>query len=491
MATHAAILGVIVAVSLIRWRLMRGSNYPTGIDGGNWLAFGHAILGEHIRSSTLAYPPVVPLLAVACEWMLGLYAGVQALAFASAAAPALGTYVLLYGWGLRWRAVLLAGFLAASAATGEAMAWGGYPQLIGLGILPLFILALDRFLTSRSLVSALPPAFLLLASLATSDLIGPITVLVGSLYLVVRYVDLARRHEGNSGRNVLLGMGLSVLLALLMTPTYFGLVGGASSNEHAKLASQQSIASAISALNAVAQDLPSFWLAALLLAILSPLVLAMRGDRRLALLSASILVPSIALLVGAGERRIADLFPLGIIAGLGAWSEMISRTPQWGARAITAAVVTFLAVDVLIGTQYYAIQRNNYAVLNTGLVRGLDRLVAMSGSQQIIAVSPAPNDWALGWWVEGAARRPTVYAGDPIWLNYADEKARNAIANRIFSPQNNFELSRQEARDAGARYLFVDKGWSEYQTWASHGLRDDPAAIVYENESVLIISAGG
>src|SRR5207253_2259002 len=103
-----------------------------GIDGGNWLALGHSLFGEHIRSETIQYPPIVPLLAVAAEIPFGPYGGLQAIAYVSALAPMLGAYIYLYNSGLRWRAVVLSSFLGWSSATGDAMAWGGYPQLLGL-----------------------------------------------------------------------------------------------------------------------------------------------------------------------------------------------------------------------------------------------------------------------------------------------------------------------------------------------------------------------
>ena len=153
-ASHVVFVGVIAAVAFIRWRLLQYTPYPTGLDGGNWLAFGHAIFGEHIRSSSLAYPPLVPVVMVGLERVLGTYGSIQAMAFAAAAAPAIGAYLLLYGWGLGWRSAVLAGFLAPSAGTGEAMAWGGYPQLVGIGLLPVFVLLLDRFLVARDFRTA-------------------------------------------------------------------------------------------------------------------------------------------------------------------------------------------------------------------------------------------------------------------------------------------------------------------------------------------------
>jgi hypothetical protein len=432
------------------------------------------------------YPPVVPVIAVGLERIFGTYGAVNALAFAAAAAPAAGTYVLLHAWGLGWRAVVLAGFLAASAGTGEAMAWGGYPQLIGLGILPLFILALDHFLVARNLRSAVPPALLLLAAMATSDLVGPITAMVGLLYLVLRYAVLFIGRQGNSLRNVLLGLVLSILLASAVAPVYLALAPGVASNGRANVSVQNDL----TAFQAVIHDLPTFWIVALAAAVLAPLALLARRDNRLVLMSAATVATSIALTVAAGVGRPAYVLPLGIVVGLGAWWEVIERLPGWTRRSFNAAIITCLVIDVLVGTQSYAEQRSYYAVLNPGLVQALARLSAVSSPEQVVAVSPAQNDWPLGWWVEGASHRRSIYGSNPVFLNYADEKARAAEANAIFSPSNDFETTRRLARDAGATYLLVDKAWSGYSTWSSHGLRLDPAAIIFQNESVLIISTG-
>jgi hypothetical protein len=478
---------VIAAVAFIRWRLLQYTPYPTGLDGGNWLAFGHAIFGEHIRSSSLAYPPLVPVIMVGLERVLGTYGSIQAIAFAAAATPAIGAYLLLYAWGLGWRSAVLAGFLAPSSGTGETMAWGGYPQLIGIGLLPVFVLALDRFLAARDFRTAIPAALLLLASLATSDLVGPITVVVGLVYLAVRYALLRKMHEGNSVRNLLLGIALSIVLALPLAPIYLGLLPGAASNHPLPA----SVLNDTTAIQSVTADLPTFWTVCLAATLLSPVALIARRDYRLIVVSLSLIATSVALMVTGGIGRPAYLLPLGIVISLGAWASAIDRLPDWIQSSFNAAIITCLVIDVLIGTQHFADQQRYYSVINPGLVQGLTKLSAVSGSQQVVAVSPAQNDWALGWWVEGAARKRTIYAGNPIYLNYQDEKARNSVANRIFSAENDFETTRQLARDAGAAYLFIDKAWADYSVWSGRGRGTNPAAIVYENDSVLIVATGG
>jgi hypothetical protein len=181
--------------------------------------------------------------------------------------------------------------------------------------------------------------------------------------------------------------------------------------------------------------------------------------------------------------------PLGIVIGLGAWWEVVlDRLPSWSRRSVDAGLVAFLAFDVLVGTQVFASHRDYYSVLTPAIVQGFTQLDARTDSTQLIAVSPTRNDWELGWWVEGAARRRTIYAGNPIWLNYADERKRNDTANMIFAPDKGVMESTSSARAVGVAYLFVDKEWNGYSGWIGNRLSLSPNMIVYENQDVMIIA---
>ena len=428
----------------------------------------------------------MPVLAVATEKLFGTYRGLQLLEFAAGSAPAIGSYVLLYLWGLGWRAVVLAGFLATSAATGNAMAWGGYPQLLGLGILPIFLLALDWFLTSRSLVRVIPAALLLLAALATSDLVGPFTALVGAIYALVRYTQRRVDGTGNSFRKVLVGLVLTVVFVLPVSPVYLALAPGIAAAQHGRPDAHAWFTQAVGSFNVATTDLPTFWQLGLLLAVVAPLALFSRS-RRFAILTAALLAPALGLLAWSTEARVAYLVPIGIVAGLATWWFLSGRGPVWSRRALDAAMVTFLAIDILVGTLAFGVQSAYYTVLTPGMVQGFAQLEARSDASQIIAVSPTVHGVELGWWVEGAVGRRTVYAGNPIWLTYPDELRRNAIANRIFEASS-VATSVSLARDSGASYLFVDKAWPGYATWIGSGKDVNPQLVVFENDAVLVIA---
>jgi hypothetical protein len=473
-----------VVVAFIRWRLLPSSQYPTGFDGGNWLAYGHSLFGESVRSSSLVYPPVVPVLAVTAEKLFGTYRGLQVLEFLASNVPAIGTYILLYAWGLGWRAVVLSGFLATSAATGNAMAWGGYPQLIGLGLLPLLVLAEDRFLASRRLVGVIPVALLVLAALSTSDLVGPFTVLVGASYGLIRFSFHRISRTGNSLRNVAVGVILSVFALIPISPVYLALVPGIAAAQQTKPDDPNWLTHAVSSFNTVSVDLPTFWQLGFLFALLAPLAFFSRS-RRLAALTTALLAPSVGLFLWSRELRVAYLVPIGIVVGLATWWNLAGRRSSWQ-RTLDAGIVAFLAVDLFVGTLAFASQSAYYAVLTPGLVQGFAQLEARSNPSETIAVSPTLHGVELGWWVEGVLNRRALYAGNPIWLTYADELTRNAVANRIF--EVSVADSIRIARGSGAAFLFVDKKWPGYPAWEAGRTATNVVGIVFENESVLIIA---
>jgi hypothetical protein len=312
---------------------------------------------------------------------------------------------------------------------------------------------------------------------------------VGLVYLLGRYPVLLIKREGNSIRNVVAGIALCLALCLPLVPLYLGLLPGISSSEQLKAVAHPSIIAALQSVIIVTVELPTLWELGLIIALLSPLTLLVRSNR-FALFSLSVLIASLLPLTLVAENRLAYVVPLGVTAGLAAWWFAAEPMRVWRPRAFDAAMVAFLALDILTGTQSFDVQRNLYTVLNPAVVRGLAQLQTVSRPDQVIVVSAGPHDWEFGWWVEGADHRRAIYAGNPIWLFYADERARNAVANDIFDQGKTPSGSARLAREHGAAYIFVDKDWPGYSSWIGGRQDLDPSVLVYENQSVMIIDTG-
>ncbi len=81
---------VTLVVVVLRFRILRDTGAPATIDAGNWLAFGDTLLGRGVRSTSIVYPPLIPLATTGAVGLLGFVNGVAAMAALSSAAPALG-----------------------------------------------------------------------------------------------------------------------------------------------------------------------------------------------------------------------------------------------------------------------------------------------------------------------------------------------------------------------------------------------------------------
>ena len=488
---HISFIGYLGLVAVTRYSSIAALSVPLGIDPGNWLAQGYGLMGEHVRSSSIVYPPVVPLLALLATWMFGLVTGVKLLSVFASVFPAIGAYVLMRGSGLKWTAFVCAALLAPAASTGEAMAWGGFPQLLGLGLLLVFLWRLDAWLRSGLLKDALIAGLLAASTLATSDLIGGCAVVIGSVLVAMHLI--VRPSPRAPITQIIKGAAILALFTLPLVPLYLQLVRAImqTSAGVTKLTPGEAVAQ----VSSIFRDFPFFWRSALFLVLLVPFIAVRRRRDTLWLVTTALLIPPGLLLVFLGEQRFVYVLPIAIVVGLSLWIRdlRLSRFPSTRAfgLAMLLALAAALGAESINGLTFFRTQQvKYYTLLNPGLMEGLEWLRQRTPADAIIAVSPTRDDYAIGWWVEGVARRPTVYGSDPAWLNFPDERKRAAVANAIFDPNETVERSEMLASCFGASYLFVDKAWSAFATW-SRTARDLPtSSIVIDNQSLLLLRVG-
>src|SRR5436190_10619758 len=93
--TDVAFAAFCLVIAVLRWHVLRHPSSPSGLDSGNWLAFGHGFFGDRVRSSSITYPPLVPLLVTVSSAVLGVARGVASVAVLASLAPGVATYVVL------------------------------------------------------------------------------------------------------------------------------------------------------------------------------------------------------------------------------------------------------------------------------------------------------------------------------------------------------------------------------------------------------------
>jgi len=482
-----------LVVAAIRLGMLVPTRAPVGIDGGNWLAIGHDLMGDRIRSPSLVYAPFVPVLVTILVRLLGLVNGFALVTVVTALVPAIGAYLVLRWSGVRWKAAFLAGLLATAASTGEPAAWGGYPQLVGLGLLVVFLWLLDGYLKAGSYRRALGTGAVLALLLATSQFIAFNAILAGAVLVVLHMVRLRRTAQTQSAARLLIGLPLVILPCLPLVPLYVTLVSeisrGLGSRPPFALLRLDNFATSVDFLF---RDFEIFWRMALVLACMTPMILLHRWRTTQWLLPTSLLMASGISLAVTAEPRNLYLLPVATVLALGSLSWELQRLPTSFARRSSRGLGVLLALALLVqsvvGLRFFDLQRRYYDVLSPELVAGLGWLRTHTPPGAVVAASRAENDAPIGWWVEGLARRKTLWSSPLRWLNLEDERARARKANQLFATGFPNETALELARGWKVEYVVVVKSWAEYQGGELSLLKArHPEMVAFDNDAVVIL----
>jgi len=484
----------------VRFVILRRGGAPPTIDAGNWLALANSMLGDGVRSSTIVYPPLVPLLTKASVAALGLTDGVALMAAVSSLVPAAGVYVALRWLGLTGASVATAALVLGASSVGEATAWGGFPQLIGLGLTPVALVLFDRFLRTWSTRHALAAGVALMAVLATSHFVGAVVVLASGAMLVAGWLLRLGSAPGwwrRVGR-----LGLVLLPSAWLVPLYWSLArvyGG----DSARVAAPNRLtwSNLLERVEFLYRDTPWLWRFLLPLAIVAPVVLWRRRRTPLWRVMSALLTTIVVLIAVTREDRfLYFLTPLAAL-GLALWMARGLESLRVGsgdaadsgrpARAIAAAgvaiLVAALGFQAVRSTQFFRLQREYYGILTPGLVSGIRFLRDSSAPDAVVAVTSL-NDAPLGWWVEAIAQRSTIYGSPLGWLLFDDEIRRASLANELFAPPFPTTEKVEWAKNAGIELILVPTMWTFYDDAAIDALASEaPDAVLRLNSDVVVI----
>ncbi len=486
---------ICVVASAIRFAtLIRGGAPPT-IDSGNWLAFGHAMLGEHIRSTSIVYPPVVPALVTAAVWLFGATHGVALAAVVASLAPGLGVFVALRVYGLHWMAVALAGLLVMAASTGEATAWGGFPQLLGIGAMVFFLIRLDIWSRRPSLPAALVAGLALADVAATSDIVFGAALVAGAVVIILR-VSVCAPSGRVTNHDLLVGIALIAAPVLPFAPLYAH-IGGAvvHSLGSRPTGARLGVRNVPSRVEFLYRDFVWFWRPVFIATVLTPLLLADRRREPVWVATTALLVTSGATAIVLGEDRFLYFLTPAMVLALGAWCLELGRHEDVFFRRAEAVVGALICIGFVVqsftGLSLFRQQRRYYGILDPGLVAGISWIEEHTPRRAVVAVPPIRNA-PLGWWVEGLGRRRTLLATPLRWLNYPDERRRASEANAIFSQAFPDAASLHLARADGADYLLLPLSSEVLDAdRVSSYVAAHPEAVAFQDPTTVVVSLGG
>jgi hypothetical protein len=442
-------LAAIAAIAILRAFVLYTPGAPSGIDGGNWLAFGT------FDRPGIVYPPLVPMAFAALVSVVGAPLATAVAGAASTAAPAIAILAVLT-WA-RWPAAgaLVGLAVVASRFVGEIAAWGGYQQPLATAAALIALVALAAYLLIDFRRIALATFALSIAVVvATSHLVAVPTA--GAIALILGGTAVV--HRRRVVRPIAAAVALTVLPFVVLAPTYAALLstlGGGGSGIQ---------------LGDAARVLGLGWPLYVAVLILVPVGLALAGgrasmaaalstrDRVLAMAASAAAISWTLAYVVSGEPRL--LHNMGILAlfGISAVVPLARTVVREGRGRLGLVAGAFIVVVLLTATGLSAFpdQVAYYQIITR------DRFSAI---EWISEHTPAQARWILvadlsgvpvGWWTEGMAGQEVLFASDLRWLRFADERDRAKLANALLYRSGFPGVgSVSRIRQAGVHYVFL------------------------------------
>lgn len=491
-APDLAFAAVCAVVAAWRFSVLTSGGAPPGVDSGNWIALGRDLLGAPLRSTTIVYPPLVPLAVTGAVGALGLVDGVASVIAASSILAGAAAHVVLRHCGLTWAATGLATLLVAGSATGEAAAWGGVPQMASLGAVVLFVWALDRFLREHRLRMAGAAGVLLAVVLATSHLVAFAALLCAAALVVVH--GLVERPWRSAGMGRLVTGALLVITPCLpLAPLYAELAGGLdtapASDRGLVLLGRENL---LGNVDFLFRDFAVLWRLGVTAALAMPILLWHRRRTPAWSIATSVLIGTGLALLLTRQSRFLYLLPVATVLALAVWAQEMGRVVRtWApgrARLVAGVASAAVLVQLALGLNFFTLQREYYAVLDGDLLAGITWLRDATPAEASVAVTTGRHDHLLGWWVEGVGRRRALFASRLVWLNFDDERERAGMANALFAGGFPTASGLATVRREGVDYVMMAKAWSGFDAEALTRFRArHPERVAYENRSVVVL----
>jgi len=466
---------------------------PTGADPGNWLAIASERLGRDVMAADVTYLPLFPGLLAGLVWLWGLIAGFDIAAIITILALASAVYVCTRPLG-RGYAMAAAIVVGAAGNQVEAYAWGGYPQLLAtsFGLLATFVL-LRHHETRQSRYLWLS-LVLLAATVATHALIGGLLVVV--LVLSTAYwVYLARPDKGRL-RAFVIGASCAgvaaivVLVASIWVPE--GVVPTLNPEDTPRVESllkavrEAPIPWAIVALSAIAVLFKRIRSSAIAATVASGMSWALAGLAFFLVTGEprGLMVVQFSVVVCATVTSAVALRSFGATRHAG---DKPRTTRVARHRVLLISSVALFSALVVSGVATYASSTDWYRLVDQAELASLDRLRAVSTSDDLVLASTGRQGMPVGWWTQGYAQRRSYSAHDPAYLAFPDERVQAELVNDFFSGDLSDDAALSLLDDTGADFVAVDRRGQDAR-W----LRSEFAetfTVVDDSSNIVILEA--
>ena len=454
-----AVAGLATALATRRWDQMGA--LPTGLDAGNWLAFGRGMFGDG-KSTAGAYPPLVPLLATLCRAAGETFDGLRVLAIASLLVPAFATYLVTRPAAGPWFAAGAAAIVAMARPFGEATAFGGYPQNLAAGFGLVAAGAGAAYLVDGRPRYALVAAAALALTALTHHLYFVFSVAwlgaVAALWVLPPGAGSLQRLRSRATLALAPAAGLAAFLPTWVLIARAGYSPPFNAAETSLWDSWEYATGGES------------WLWAAIAAVALAGIFAGARDPRarpLWLVAAGALAAGLGGFAATGEGRLLALVFFGVAGGVALAGHALNRRL---AGTVLAGVPQALVLGLVFVVPYADDQAREdfayYRTLEPGMI-GAARWLDANAEDETAVVGASGRGWPMGWWFEGLTGDARIVVGSDLrWVAFSEERDNARLAREFFAFARTEAEVRALGEREGVRYLvFSTADWTGWQDW--------------------------
>lgn len=470
-------LAAILAVAGRRWWQI--GDPVSGLDAGEWLAYGRGALGGQGRSSGGAYPPFVPVMIRLGQLVLGPMEAARLVGAGSLAAVMGATYLAARTSVSFWFATMAAAIVGLASVVAEPVAYGGYPQNWALALIIAGATMLARYWEAGGRGRLLWAGVAFCVAALAHHMYFPFGLVVA---IVVWLLWLTSRPAtGVASRRTLAAIGIAAVASGCYLPSF--LAFRRAGYDPPINATNQGMESAVRYAVREATDL---WLTIILIGLIGLLV-TFRHRSALWVTATALAIASAGLFLATREVRLLPPLVIGSALGLALllqaiWSLARARQGAWGRLAWLAPLVALAApLSLWPATDSQAEEFiAYYRVVDPEMVE-MAAFVDDYPMSGMVAVRKGERDWPVGWWFEGLTDAKIAVGSDPRWLGFPRERDRAAMVGDLFSGRRTSDEIVAIAGQHDIDLLVFRKWeWIGWQRWQEEA---DPATeIIFDNE---------
>lgn len=470
---------MVTAIGFRRWVQIGG--YVTGIDPGNWFAFGKQLLGEAGKSTVGTYPPLVPVAMQLGRLAADPMTVAKVAAVGSLVAVGVAVYLMARQDMAYWVALVVTAFVGLAGIVTETAAFGGYPQNYALALMLLTALAFARYLDSGRYRHLLIGAITLTGTALSHHMYFAVacfvTVLVWLLWSSTR-----PRWQAMLNRTCGLGAAGAVALACFL-PTLIALQK-AGYDAPVNAPSLQRPA----ALRYAVAEAPWLWLGIVATGI-AYTALTIQCRRTVTWqVRAALMLASAPLFLATAEQRLLPLLLIGATLAAGAALDALAARLR---GTVLAGLPVALSVSLLLLLWPRADARaarafDFYRVVDASLLRAAAYVDQHHDGARVVVRHDA-HGWPMGWWFEGLTRARIVVGSNPAWLAFPEERENARLAARFFDRRQTSAEAAALARQMGVGLLVVRKwDWIGWLAWSEE--LNPQIQVVFDDGTFVVMA---